>query len=132
MRFAIAYVATATIFLVADFVWLGWIARSFYRDNLGALLLERPSMSVAGAFYVIYIAGIVLFAIMPALRDHSWPVAMGLGVMFGLVAYGTYDLTNLATLRGWPMAVSMVDLAWGAFVTGLAATGGYSITRYFD
>jgi uncharacterized membrane protein len=132
MRFAIAYAAAAVIFLAADAVWLGWIARSFYRDHLGALLLERPSMPVAGLFYAMYIGGIVLFAITPGLRDQSWLAALGFGVTFGLVAYGTYDLTNLATLRGWPMAVSLVDLVWGAFVTGLAATAGYAITRWFD
>ena len=121
MRYVIAYFAAAVVFLTADFLWLGWIARSFYRDQIGALLLERPSLPVAAAFYAIYVAGIVIFAITPGLRDQSWQMASILGVVFGCIAYATYDLTNLATLRGWPVGVSLVDLAWG-----------YAITRWFE
>ena len=132
MRYVIAYVSTAFVFLAADFIWLGFIARSFYRDNLEGLLLEKPLMDVAGLFYGLYVVGIVIFGVMAGLRDDSWRSAAIYGALFGLFAYATYDLTNLATLKNWPMIVSVVDMAWGAFVTSLAATGGYLAVRLFD
>ena len=132
MRYVIAYVSTAFVFLAADFIWLGFIARSFYRDNLEGMLLEKPLMDVAGLFYGLYVVGIVIFGVMAGLRDESWRSAAIYGALFGLFAYATYDLTNLATLKNWPMIVSVVDIAWGAFVTALAATGGYLAVRLFD
>ena len=132
MRYVIAYVSTAFVFLAADFIWLGFIARSFYRDNLEGMLLEKPLMDVAGLFYGLYVVGIVIFGVMAGLRDDSWRSAAIYGALFGLFAYATYDLTNLATLKNWPMIVSVVDMAWGAFVTALAATGGYLAVRSFD
>ena len=132
MRYVIAYISTAFVFLAADFIWLGFIARSFYRDNLEGLLLEKPLMDVAGLFYGLYVVGIVIFGVMAGLRDDSWRSAAIYGALFGLFAYATYDLTNLATLKNWPMIVSVVDMAWGAFVTSLAATGGYLAVRLYE
>jgi len=132
MRYVIAYIATAVIFLSADAVWLGYVARSFYRDNLEGMLLEKPLMDVAGLFYGLYVVGIVIFGVMAGLRDETWRSAALYGALFGLFAYATYDLTNLATLKNWPMIVSVVDMAWGAFVTALAATGGYIAVRLFE
>ena len=132
MRYVIAYVSTAFVFLAADFIWLGFIARSFYRDNLEGMLLEKPLMDVAGIFYALYVVGIVIFGVMAGLRDETWRSAAIYGALFGLFAYATYDLTNLATLKNWPMIVSVVDTAWGACVTALAATGGYLAVRLFD
>ena len=132
MRYVIAYIATAVVFLSADAVWLGYVARSFYRDNLEGMLLEKPLMDVAGLFYGLYVVGIVIFGVMAGLRDETWRSAALYGALFGLFAYATYDLTNLATLRNWPMMVSIVDTAWGACVTALAATGGYLAVRLFD
>jgi uncharacterized membrane protein len=132
MRYVIAYVSTAFVFLAADFIWLGFVARSFYRDNLEGLLLEKPLMDVAGLFYGLYVVGIVIFGVMAGLRDDSWRSAAIYGALFGLFAYATYDLTNLATLKNWPMIVSVVDMAWGAFVTSLAATGGYLAVRLYE
>jgi len=132
MRYVIAYVSTAFVFLAAYFIWLGYIARSFYRDNLEGMLLEKPLMDVAGLFYGLYVVGIVIFGVMAGLRDDSWRSAAIYGALFGLFAYATYDLTNLATLKNWPMIVSVVDMAWGAFVTSLAATGGYLAVRLYE
>ena len=132
MRYVIAYVATAFVFLAADAVWLGWVARGFYRDNLQDLLLEKPLLPAAALFYALYVVGIIIFGVMPGLRDETWRSAALYGALFGLFAYATYDLTNLATLRGWPMIVSLVDTAWGASVTALAAVGGYFAVSYFD
>ncbi len=130
MRHIIAYVATAVVFLVADMVWLGIIAKNFYRDHLDHLLLEQPSIPVAAAFYALYVVGVIVFAVSPALREGSWATAAIYGALFGFFAYATYDLTNLATLKNWPAIVSVVDLAWGTVVTSVAATGGYAITQH--
>ena len=129
MRYAIAYLATAVVFLVADMIWLGFVAKNFYRDHLGELLLEQPSLPVAAAFYALYVVGIIIFAVAPALREETWVTAAVYGALFGFFAYATYDLTNLATLKNWPPIVSIVDLIWGTCVTAVAATGGYAITQ---
>jgi uncharacterized membrane protein len=130
MQYLLAYVATAIVFFGLDLLWLGMIAKSFYRDRLGDLLSDRPDLAVSGLFYVVYVGGIVLFVIQPALQSQSWATALILGILLGMMAYGTYDMTNLATLRGWPVAMSVVDLAWGSMLTGLSATVGYLAVRW--
>ena len=132
MRFLWAYAGAGIIFLVADFIWIGWVARGFYREHLGELMLERPNMAPAIAFYALFIAAIVFFAIMPGMREESWKVALLNGALLGGIAYATYDLTNLATLKNWPAIVSMVDLTWGAVVTALAATVGFAVASYMQ
>lgn len=124
-KFIFAYVATAIVFVAADFLWLGVIARSFYKDQLGPLLSAHPSMPVAALFYGLYLVGVVLFGVAPGLRADSLTTALAFGAAFGFFAYATYDLTNLATLRDWPAALTFVDLAWGTVVTGAAASCGY-------
>ena len=125
MRYAIAYIATAVVFLVADMIWLGIVAKNFYRDNLDGLLLEQPSIPVAAAFYALYVVGVTIFAVAPALREETWVTAAIYGALFGFFAYAVYDLTNLATLRGWSPAVTIVDLAWGTAATALAAVAAH-------
>lgn len=125
LRHLVIYAATLVAFLAIDFVWLGFVAREFYKNQLGALMLERPMLGVALAFYLVYAIGIVVLAVMPGVREDSWKTAAGLGALLGLVAYGTYDLTNLSTLKGWPVAMSVVDMIWGACLTAVAATAGY-------
>jgi uncharacterized membrane protein len=129
MQYLIAYGASAVVFFGLDLLWLGVIARGFYARQMGDLLREQPSLGVAGLFYVVYVGGIVLLAVLPALQSQSWRTALLLGVALGVVAYGTYDFTNLATLRRWPLALALVDLAWGSVLTGLAATAGYLAVR---
>ncbi len=130
--YAVAFIFTAIVFLALDFVWLGFVAKDFYRTQIGALMLEKPLLGVAFTFYLLYAIGIVYFAIMPALETDSWVRAMTNGALLGLIAYATYDLTNLATLRGWSVKLSIVDLAWGTLVTSLAATAGYFGARSFS
>jgi uncharacterized membrane protein len=125
MQYVVAYAAAAAAFFLADMLWLGKIAKSFYREQLGHLLAERFRTGVAGLFYAFYVVGIVIFAISPALQAGLWELAFGYGALFGLFAYGTYDMTNLATLRRWPVEVSMLDMAWGTFLSGSAAAAGY-------
>lgn len=129
MRYLVAYFVAAVVFLVLDGVWLGIIAGDFYRARVGDLLLERPDLAVAGAFYALYLVGVVVFAVAPALRDASAGRAIGRGALFGLIAYATYDLTNLATLKGWSAAVSLLDMGWGAVVTAAASAAGYFAAR---
>lgn len=126
---AVAYVSTAIVFLGIDSIWLGVIAPAFYRKHLGEILLDQPNFLAAGLFYVIYIGGIVYFAISPALQGGGWVQAAISGAVLGFVAYATYDLTNWATLKNWSPVIVAADLAWGTFLTAAAATAGYFITR---
>ena len=130
LKYFVAYAVTATVFLLVDLVWLGFAARAFYRTNIGALLADQINVTAAVIFYLLYIAGIVIFAISPAFESGSWRTSLIMGSLFGFFAYATYDMTNLATLRDWPVAVAVVDMAWGAFLTGLSATAGFFAAKY--
>jgi|SRR5690606_7878496 uncharacterized membrane protein len=121
-----AYLATAVAFFALDFVWLSLAVPRIYRPLMGTLLRESPNLPVAGAFYLVYVVGLVVFAVLPAASAGSWVMALGLGALLGLVAYGTYDFTNLSTIRDWPLMVSLVDLAWGVSVSAVAALVGYA------
>ncbi|MBX3507933.1 DUF2177 family protein [Parvibaculum sp.] len=126
MTYAIAYVATAFVFLAIDYVWLAFIAKDFYARSIGHLMRDVPDLGAAAGFYLIYVAGVVFFAVLPA---ESWKGAVFRGALLGLLAYGTYDMTNLATLKGWPWKMAAVDMAWGTFLTATAALGGYLAIR---
>jgi uncharacterized membrane protein len=128
----IAYGCAALVMLPLDIAWLGTVGRTFYKQQLGSLLLERPAWGAAVAFYLIYVVGVVIFAIAPALRDGAWTTALLFGALFGFFAYATYDLSNLATLRGFTPAVALLDIAWGTVLTALTAAGGYALMRYFS
>jgi len=106
LQYAVAYVATAVVFLGIDFVWLNYAATNVYRPRLGDLLLESPNIAVAGVFYLAYSAAIVVLAVSPALNQSNVWVAIGLGAVLGAAAYGTYDITNLSTLKGWSVTVT--------------------------
>jgi uncharacterized membrane protein len=130
MQYVAAYVASAVVLFGLDLLWLGVIAKGFYARQLGDLLSDQPNLSVAALFYAVYVGGIVLFAVTPALLAQSWLSALVLGFFLGLVAYGTYDMTNLATLRDWPIALSVVDLTWGSCLTAISAAAGYVAVRW--
>ncbi|WP_213957428.1 MULTISPECIES: DUF2177 family protein [unclassified Variovorax] len=125
----IAYFATAVVFLSLDALWLVTMADRLYRPALGDLMLQQFAIGPALAFYAIYFTGIVVFAIAPALQAGRGRLAFGLGALLGLVAYATYDLTNQATLKDWPLQVTLADLVWGTFVTAVSATAAFAITR---
>ncbi len=122
------YLCTLLAFFAVDMVWLGLVARGFYREHLGHLLRPDVLWAAAVAFYLLFIAGLLVFVVNPALRAGSARKAVGLGALFGLITYATYDLTNLATVRDWPWLVTAVDLAWGtclgAAVSGLGFLAG--------
>lgn len=123
-RYFIAYGAAAGVFLVADALWLGLIAKDFYRAQIGHLLAPDFRIGPAVLFYLMYLGGIVYFAVLPALASGRWQDAILPGAILGFIAYGTYDLTNWAVMKDWPASVTLIDLAWGTVLTGLAATAG--------
>lgn len=125
----IAYITTAVVFFAVDFIWLSTMTGIFYRPRMGDMLLAQPNFPVAAMFYLIYIAGIVYFAVLPALNSGNWVTALTSGAILGLIAYGTYDMTNLATLKNWSLSLSIVDMAWGTALTALASFVGYFATR---
>ena len=127
-RMLIAYGTALVCFCALDFTWLGLMGPRLYTPALGDLVAVAPRLGPAVAFYLIYLAGIVFFAVRPALAAGSWRIALTHGAALGLVAYATYDLTNQATLRIWSMRVTILDLAWGAVATALAATVSFSVT----
>ncbi len=129
MTYAVAYVATALGFLVLDIIWLGFVAKNLYQREIGHLLLEDFNMVAAFAFYLMFIAGVVIFAVAPALQAGSWKTALLFGALFGFFTYATYDLTNLATLKGWSTTMTVVDIAWGAVLTSVSSVIGYTATR---
>lgn len=108
------YAIAIVVFFMIDMIWLGFVAKSFYRDQIGFIMKDDINWIAAIVFYLIFIAGLVIFVITPALDSGTWVRAATFGALFGFVTYATYDLTNLATLKDWPVLVTLVDLIWGA------------------
>lgn len=125
----IAFAVLAIVFLAIDSVWLGLIAVDFYKATIGHLLAETPDFKAAAFFYLIYFAGVVHFVILPAIAAGSVSSAAKQGAFFGFVAYATYDLTNMATMRDWPLSVTLADLAWGAFITAISSAASAYVTK---
>lgn len=117
----LVYVASLVIFCAMDFVWLRLIAKDIYANEMGSLIRSDVDLRAATAFYLLYAAGLTYFAVMPALDGRAILHAMALGAGLGLVAYGTYDLTNLAVIKGFSARIAMIDLAWGAVLSGFSA-----------
>jgi uncharacterized membrane protein len=114
------------VFFIIDMIWLVVIAKSFYQNQIGFLMKPEINWFAAITFYLIFIAGLVTFVISPSVEKQSWTNALLYGALFGLITYATYDLTNFATIKGWPILVTIVDLIWGST---LAAS--ISIVTYF-
>lgn len=129
MTYVVAYIATAIVFLGLDALWIGKVALGLYRQDMGGQLLDKPNLAVAGLFYLFYIAGIVILAISPALAEGNWLKALLFGAVLGFVAYGTYDFTNLSTLKDYTVRIALTDLAWGTALTAGSATIGYWIVK---
>jgi uncharacterized membrane protein len=128
-RYVAAYFAALATLAVLDYLWLGFVARGFIRNQIGPLLLDQPQWTPAVLFYLMYIVGVLIFAVAPALATGSWTRALAFGALFGFFAYATYDFTNLATLKGWTVTLLVVDVAWGTFVTAAAALAGFAAAR---
>ncbi len=125
-----AYITAAIAFLALDYVWLKWVAKSLYTERLGDLLREKPKIGAAAAFYLLYVVGIVVFAVLPAIASGEAREATMLGALFGFLAYATYDVTNYATLRQWPLGVACLDVAWGTCLTAFCALVSYYATSW--
>ena len=123
------YLAALAALAVLDALWLGVVSREFYKARLGQMLLDQPLWWAAILFYLIHAAGIAVFATPPAVAAGTWTSALLYGALFGLCVYAAYDLTNLATLRGWSMALSAVDLRWGAVVTAASTLAAFLVVR---
>ena len=124
-----AYIGALLAFLVLDGLWLGVLMSSTYKELLGPLMLAQPKWGPAIVFYLMYVLGAVYFVVLPALsRGSARRAALG-GAFFGLVAYGTYDMTNWATLQGWSAQLALMDMAWGGLLTCLASLSGYWTAR---
>jgi uncharacterized membrane protein len=123
------YAIALPVFFAIDMIWLGLVAKNFYRSQIGFLMKPDINWTAAIIFYLLFIVGLVLFVITPAIEKGSWTHAVVFGALFGLITYATYDLTNLATLRDWPLVVTIVDLGWGAVLAASVSTVTYFVAR---
>jgi uncharacterized membrane protein len=119
------YAAVLAVLIVGDALWLSYFAKAMFRPTLGGILLDDPRWLAAGAFYVLFAFGVMYFAVMPALRQGGWTNAALTGALLGFVAYMTYDMTNLASIKAWTLSLALVDMAWGTLITAVAASTGY-------
>jgi uncharacterized membrane protein len=123
------YFIALPIFFGLDMIWLGVVARNFYTKQIGFLMKTNVNWLAAILFYLLFIAGLVVFVVIPALDKGSWVRALLLGAFFGLITYATYDLTNLSTLKDWPLALTVVDLTWGMVLAASVSTATYLIAE---
>jgi uncharacterized membrane protein len=117
----VLWLAAAVLFLAIDMVWLLWLGRSIYVTEIGDILRQPPNMAAAGAFYILYIAGLMIMVIWPAFKAQSVVQGLTYGALLGLIAYGTYDLTNLAVMKGFTTKIAIIDMIWGTILTGSVA-----------
>jgi uncharacterized membrane protein len=131
MKYFILFGITTIIFFSIDLIWLGIIAKNLYREKLGFILSPEVNWAAAIVFYVIYIAGILYFAVVPALLGAEWEKALLNGAILGFLCYATYDLTNMATIARWPLQIVVIDIAWGTVLTGSVSVLSYLIAVRF-
>ena len=128
--FAKLYILTIPIFFLVDIIWLGYIAKGFYRKNLAFVLSPEVNWPAAVSFYLIYIVGILFFAVAPALERESLARAFAWGALYGFFTYATYDLTNMALIKGWPLKIVVVDILWGMILCAVVAAASFSVGRW--
>ena len=116
------YLVSFSVFFLIDLLWLGFLAKDLYRKHLGDFMADKTNWTAAVIFYLIFIGGLVYFAVNPAIESGNWVEALKLGAIYGFITYVTYDLTNLATLKDWPVMMSIIDIAWGTFLNSTTAT----------
>lgn len=124
------YFATLLAFFAIDIVWLGLVASSFYRKQLGFIMADNPNWLAAIIFYLLFIVGILFFVVVPGLEQNSLQATLLRAALFGLITYATYDLTNLATLKNWPLLVTVIDLIWGTVLSTLVSTASFFIGKW--
>ena len=123
-KYFATYAVTFVVMVALDMVWLGFVAKSFYQEGIGHLMAEKPVVPVAVAFYVMYAIGLVFFAVVANAASTGYGKTVLHGALFGFFAYATYDLTNLATLKNWPVGLALLDMAWGTVVSAVSALAG--------
>ncbi len=126
------YIVTFVVFFAIDIFWLGLVAPKFYSSQLGDLMTDKVNWTAALIFYALYIAALLILIVNPAVKDGSVKMALMHGALFGLVAYATYDLTNLATIKNWPLLMTIVDLIWGTFITSATAAIATKLILHFN
>ena len=119
------YAITLVAFFAVDMVWLGLVAKTFYKKHLGYIMAPDVNWTAALIFYLLFIVGILVFVVLPGIKENSLSSTILRAALFGLITYATYDLTNLATVRDWPLLVTIVDLCWGMVLTTLVSLAGY-------
>lgn len=129
-KLAALWAICTVVFFALDFTWLSFATSRVYQPYLGKLLAEKPNLGVAAAFYLLYVVGIVALAVVPGVQGGNVVGALWRGALFGLLAYATYDLTNLSTTQGWPWQVSAIDMVWGTTVTTLVSAAGFYASRW--
>ena len=131
MAYLIAYLVCIVVMGGLDFLWLSNTSDALYHRDLGPLLADNPNMTVAVIFYLVFIVGILIFAVRPALASGDWRTAALYGALFGFFSYATYDLTNFATMKVWTLRVTVLDIAWGTFLTGTVASAASIVALRF-
>lgn len=124
------YFVPFIVFFLIDLLWLGFLAKDLYRKHLGDFMADKTNWPAAIIFYLIFIGGLVYFAVNPAIESGNWLEALKLGAIYGFITYVTYDLTNLATLKDWPVMISIIDIAWGTFLNTATVTLSFFIIRW--
>lgn len=131
LKLLVTYLSTTAVMVLIDLVWLGVIAKPMYQQGIGHLMAEKPNIAAAIGFYLLFPIGLMIFAILPGATDAGWKNTALLGALFGFFTYATYDLTNLATLKNYPLKLALIDMTWGTLVSALAAsTGKLVFTRF--
>lgn len=123
-KYLAAYAATIVVFATLDLLWLGLVAKSIYQQGIGHLMADRPNFMVAAMFYAAFAMGLMVFAVAPGGSATAWNKTLIAAALFGFIAYATYDLTNLATLKNWPIGLSVLDMVWGTVLSVVAASAG--------
>jgi uncharacterized membrane protein len=124
------YLSTLAVFLVVDLIWLSLVARGFYKKQLGFLMSSSPNWLAAILFYLLFIAGLLVFVVVPGLESGSIKITLLHAALFGLVTYATYDLTNLATVKNWPVLITIVDLGWGTVLSVIVSLFSFLIGQW--
>ncbi len=128
----LTYVLMAILFLALDLIWLGLIAKNFYQKHLGRFFSDKVNWTAAIIFYFLFVIGTMIFAVYPGVAHDSLMRAVILGVLFGLFTYATYDLTNLATLKNWPLPIVIVDIIWGMVLCGAISAFGFGVAKWLS
>ncbi len=124
------YFATLIVFLVIDMIWLGFVARGFYQHHLGFLMAPSPNWFAAILFYLLFVVGILVFVVVPGIQENSLQTTLVRAALFGLITYATYDLTNLATFKDWPLLLTVVDMIWGTVLSVTVSFAGFLIGKW--